>query len=88
MIADVSEMHADSNIALMMEAASASKTPVNFYQTTRRNIPEDSHLHTRSRENLKSHQVRSGVGNYIYSGSGLGYSEVTAARYEFSTSVF
>jgi hypothetical protein len=25
-----------------------------IYQTTRRNSPEDSHLHTHSRENLKS----------------------------------
>jgi hypothetical protein len=40
--------------ALMMEAASTYETSVNFYQTTRRNIPEDSHLHTRLRENLKS----------------------------------
>jgi hypothetical protein len=32
-------------IALMMEAASTSKTSVNSYQTTRRNNPEDSHLH-------------------------------------------
>jgi hypothetical protein len=31
-------------IALMMEAAITSETSVNFYQTTRRNIPEDSHL--------------------------------------------
>jgi hypothetical protein len=31
-------------IALMMEAASTSETLVNLYQTTRRNIPEDSHL--------------------------------------------
>jgi hypothetical protein len=31
-------------IALMMEAASTSETSVNFYQTTRRSIPEDSHL--------------------------------------------
>jgi hypothetical protein len=31
-------------IALMMEAVSTSETTVNFYQTTRRNIPEDSHL--------------------------------------------
>jgi hypothetical protein len=30
--------------ALMMEAASTSETSVNFYQTTRLNIPEDSHL--------------------------------------------
>jgi hypothetical protein len=44
-------------IALMMEAASISETSVNFYQTTRRYIPEDSYLHTRRRENLKSHPV-------------------------------
>jgi hypothetical protein len=31
--------------ALTMEAISTSVTSVNFYQTTRRNIPEDSHLH-------------------------------------------
>jgi hypothetical protein len=43
--------------ALMMKAASTSETSVNFYQTTRRNNPEDSHLHTRRRENLKSHLV-------------------------------
>jgi hypothetical protein len=43
----------------MMEAGSTSETPVNFYQTTRRNIPEGSHLHTRRRENLKSHQDNS-----------------------------
>jgi hypothetical protein len=46
-----------SNHRLMMEAASTSETSVNFYQTTRRNNPEDSHLHTRRRENLKSHPV-------------------------------
>jgi hypothetical protein len=39
----------------MMEAASTSETSVNFYETTRRNNPEDSHLHTRCCENLKSH---------------------------------
>jgi hypothetical protein len=44
-------------ITLMMEAASTSETSVNFYQTTRRNIPEDSHLHTHRRENIKSHHV-------------------------------
>jgi hypothetical protein len=31
--------------ALKMEAASTSETSVNFYQTTRRNNPEDSNLH-------------------------------------------
>jgi hypothetical protein len=41
----------------MMAAASTSETSVNFYQTTRRNNPEDSHLHTRRRETLKSHII-------------------------------
>jgi hypothetical protein len=42
------------DIALMMEAASTFETSVIFYQTTRRNIPEDSHLYTGRRENPKS----------------------------------
>jgi hypothetical protein len=41
----------------MLEAASTPETSVNFYQTTRRNNPEDSHLHARRRENLKSYLV-------------------------------
>jgi hypothetical protein len=42
-------------IALMMEAARASETSVDNY-FTRQYIPEDtSELHTRRRENLKSH---------------------------------
>jgi hypothetical protein len=32
-------------------------TSVNFYHTTRRNIPEDSHLQTRRREKQKPHQM-------------------------------
>jgi hypothetical protein len=39
----------------MMEAASTSETSVN-YETTRRNNPEDRHLHIRRRENFKSHK--------------------------------
>jgi hypothetical protein len=39
----------------MMEAARTSETLVNFYQTTRRYDPEDSHLRTHRRENLKSY---------------------------------
>jgi hypothetical protein len=31
-------------IALVMKAVSISETSVSFYQTTRRNIPEDSHF--------------------------------------------
>jgi hypothetical protein len=32
-------------ITMMTEAASTSETSVNFYQSTRRNNSEDSHLH-------------------------------------------
>jgi hypothetical protein len=46
-----------SLIALMMEAARTSETLVNFYQTTQRYNPEDSHLRTYCRENLKSYVV-------------------------------
>jgi hypothetical protein len=45
-------------IALMMEAARTSETLVNFDQTTRRYNPEDSHLRTHRRENLKSYLER------------------------------
>jgi hypothetical protein len=44
-------------IALMMEVASTSDTSVNFYQTTRCNISEDSHLHTCRCEKLKSQKL-------------------------------
>jgi hypothetical protein len=37
-------------------AASTSETLVNFFQTTRRYNPEDSHLRTHRRENLKSYK--------------------------------
>jgi hypothetical protein len=39
----------------MMDEVSTSETSVNFYQTTQSYNPEDSHLHIRRRENLKSH---------------------------------
>jgi hypothetical protein len=39
----------------MMEAARTSETLVNSYQTTRRYNPEDIHLRTDRRENLKSY---------------------------------
>jgi hypothetical protein len=32
-------------ISLMIETVSTSETSTSFYQTTRRNIPEDSHIH-------------------------------------------
>jgi hypothetical protein len=37
---------------------STSETSVNFYQTTRRYNPEESHLHSCRHENLKSYTVR------------------------------
>jgi hypothetical protein len=48
---DVSEMLLASifgamMMSLMMEAQGTFETSVNFYQSTRRNNPEDSHLHT------------------------------------------
>jgi len=51
-LSDVSEMLI-AIIRLMMEETSTTETSISFYQTTRRNIPEDSHLHTRRCENLK-----------------------------------
>jgi hypothetical protein len=53
------------SIALMMEAENTSETFVNFYQTTWHNIPEDSHLHTHCRENLKSHQIKTCLVNDV-----------------------
>jgi hypothetical protein len=56
-LTDVSEVLTAFIIALMMVAVSSSETSVSFYQISRCNKPEDSHLHTRRRENLKSHIV-------------------------------
>jgi hypothetical protein len=53
----------------MMEAARTSETLVNFYQTTGRYNPEDSHLHTHRRENLKSYYAVSS--SYHISGHGI-----------------
>jgi hypothetical protein len=43
------------SIALMMEAARTSETSVDLSFTTQQHIPEDSELHTRCREKIKSH---------------------------------
>jgi hypothetical protein len=49
-------VRAASIIALMMEAARTSETTVDVQLRTRQYIPEDSELHTRRRENFKSHK--------------------------------
>jgi hypothetical protein len=45
----------------MIEAIRTSETSVNFNVTTRHYITEDSKLHNRRRENLKSHIVVGGL---------------------------
>jgi hypothetical protein len=42
----------------MLAVTSTSEMPVNFYETTHRNIPEDGHLYTCRCEHLKSHLVK------------------------------
>jgi hypothetical protein len=57
MSTDVSEVRAASifmAIALMMEAARTCETSVDIQLRTRQYIPEDSELHTRRREKIKS----------------------------------
>jgi hypothetical protein len=57
MSTDVSEVRATSIIALMMETAHTSETSVDIQLRIRQYIPEDTELHTRRRENLKSHKT-------------------------------
>jgi hypothetical protein len=54
-----------ASIIRAMIAVSTSETSANFYEITRRNIPDDSHLHTLRRENLKSHKPQLGLNNSI-----------------------
>jgi hypothetical protein len=51
----------DEFIVLIMEAVHISETSISYNETTRRNIPEVSNLHTRFRENLKCHKQGSGT---------------------------
>jgi hypothetical protein len=66
----------------MMETPGTAETSVNFHQTTRRNNPEDSHVHTRRREKLKSHHLlftfplSQNSGFYEREGQTGGHSEV------------
>jgi hypothetical protein len=56
---DVSEVLATVTIALIIEAANTYETSADFYRTARRSKPEDSHLHSRRREDLKSQSFTS-----------------------------
>jgi hypothetical protein len=58
---------AENMVVLMMEAGRTSETLVNLCQATRRSNPEDSHLRTLRREDLKSNST------FFFSGGGGGY---------------
>jgi hypothetical protein len=47
-----------------MEAVRTSETSTSLCHTSRHNIPEDSHLHTRRRETLESHLI--GIACVLY----------------------
>jgi hypothetical protein len=47
---------------LHRQGVNTSETSVGLCETTRRNIPEDGHIHIRHRENLQSHIVDIVVG--------------------------
>jgi hypothetical protein len=52
---------------MTMEAARTSETSVDIQLRTRQYIPEDAELHTRRRDNLKSHD--SGIVDILTNGS-------------------
>jgi hypothetical protein len=58
-VAPCSLVETDRLIALMMEAVSTSETSINFYQITRLNNQEDSHL----QEPLKFHLLFAVIAN-------------------------
>jgi hypothetical protein len=57
--------------ALMLEAVRTSETSVNIFLTTWQYIPEDSKLHNRRCENLRSPKVKIHSISYIISNSKL-----------------
>jgi hypothetical protein len=59
-----------------MEVISTSETSGNFYEAALSNSPEDSNIHTRCRENLKSHFYEGG------DDGGLSTSETSRNFYE------
>jgi hypothetical protein len=65
-----------------MEAASASETSVNFYQTTRRSTPQDSHLHIHRHENLKSYKLGSIWKDVTVNHKGIFFWKLKEARWQ------
>jgi hypothetical protein len=60
----------ESLIALTVESASSSERSANFYQTTRCNNPEDSHLHSGCPLPLSPHldaESPAGVEGWVFS---------------------
>jgi hypothetical protein len=41
----------------MLPSSTASESSVNIYQTTQHHMPEDSSLHSHTRENVKPHNI-------------------------------
>jgi hypothetical protein len=52
---ECTERETEKTLHHEVDAASTSETSVYYYEATWRSIPEDFHLHTRCRENGKSH---------------------------------
>jgi hypothetical protein len=68
----------------MMEAASTSETSVNFYQTRRRNNPEDSHLHDKYNFRKVSSQTRNNYRNNTLSQGRMNrMNNITTPLWEF-----
>jgi hypothetical protein len=55
-----------SLLIILMERVSTSETSFSFiHTTTRRSVPQDSHLHSLRRENLKSYLLKTWIRNTL-----------------------
>jgi hypothetical protein len=57
-------------MVVVWDVVMCSMVDIFFYESTQRNIPEDIHLHTPRRENLKSH-----ISNNVALKSDFGFSD-------------